>query len=86
MADREKRTVYAATMLKVCVGLIIAAIAVSFAGFVYVNARRLGWTLGWIYVVIVVATLTINLACLLRWNPELDLAAHAPHQVYKPLG
>jgi protein-S-isoprenylcysteine O-methyltransferase Ste14 len=71
MADIEKRTVYSATMLKVFVGLIIAAIVVIFAGFVYVNARRLGWTLGWIYVVIVVATLTINLACLLRWNPEL---------------
>ena len=71
MADIEKRTVSWATMLKVFVGLIIAAMIALFGGFVYVNASRLGWTLGWIYVGIVVVTLTINLACLLRWNPEL---------------
>ena len=50
MADIEKRTVSWATMLKVFFGLIIAAIVVIFAGFVYVNARQLRWTLGWIYV------------------------------------
>jgi hypothetical protein len=47
MAEIEKRTVSWATMLKVFAGLIIAAIVVIFAGFVYVNARQLGWTLGW---------------------------------------
>ena len=66
MADVEKRTDSQATMPKVLVGLTVAAMVV-----VFVLARRLGWTLGWIYVGIVVATLTINLACLLRWNPEL---------------
>ena len=71
MLEIEKRTVSLATMLKVFVGLTIAAMVVVFAGFIFVNARRLGWTLGWIYVGMVVATLTINLACLLRWNPEL---------------
>ena len=71
MADVEKRTDSQATMPKVLVGLTVAAMVVVFAGFVFVLARRLGWTLGWIYVGIVVATLTINLACLLRWNPEL---------------
>ena len=71
MLEIEKRTVSLATMLKVFVGLIIAAMVVVFAGFIFVNARRLGWTLGWIYVGMVVATLTINLACMLRWNPEL---------------
>ncbi len=71
MADVEKRTDSQATMPKVLVGLTVAAMVVVFAGFVFVHARRLGWTLGWIYVGIVVATLTINLACLLRWNPEL---------------
>ena len=57
-------------MPKVIVGLTVATMVVV-AGLVFVLARRLGWTLGWIYVGIVVATLTINLACLLRWNPEL---------------
>ena len=71
MADVEKRTDSQATMPKVLVGLTVAAMVVVFAGFVFVLARRLGWTLGWIYAGIVVATLTINLACLLRWNPVL---------------
>ena len=70
MPDVEKRTDSQTMMTKVIVGLTVAAIVVV-AGFVFVNAPRLGWTLGWIYVGIVVATLTINLACLLRWNPEL---------------
>jgi protein-S-isoprenylcysteine O-methyltransferase Ste14 len=71
MADVEKRTDSQATMPKVLVGLTVAAMVVVFTGFVFVLSRRLGWTLGWIYVGIVVATLTINLVCLLRWNPEL---------------
>jgi protein-S-isoprenylcysteine O-methyltransferase Ste14 len=42
-----------------------------FAALVLVPAGRLDWTLGWIYLGIVVVTVAINLACLLRWNPEL---------------
>ena len=70
MPDVEKRTNSQTTMPKIIVGLAIAAVFVV-TGLVFVLARRLGWTLGWIYVGIMVATLTINLACLLRWNPEL---------------
>jgi hypothetical protein len=50
MAGIEKPTVYPTTILKVFVGLIIAAMIVIFAGFVFVKARRLKWKLGWIYV------------------------------------
>jgi protein-S-isoprenylcysteine O-methyltransferase Ste14 len=71
MADVEKRTDSQTTMLKALIGLTVAAMVVVIAGLVFVLARRLGWTLGWIYVGIVVATLAINLACLLRWNPKL---------------
>jgi protein-S-isoprenylcysteine O-methyltransferase Ste14 len=71
MPDVEKRTDSQTTMPKVLVGLTVTALVVVFAGFIFVNARRLGWTLGWIYIGMVAATLTINLACLLRWNPEL---------------
>ena len=71
MADIEKRAISLATMLKVFIGLIIAAMVVIFAGFVFVNARRLRWTLGWIYVGIFIAALMINLVCLRLWNPEL---------------
>ncbi|MBT8369649.1 MAG: isoprenylcysteine carboxylmethyltransferase family protein [Deltaproteobacteria bacterium] len=70
MPEVEKRTGSQTTMPKIIVGLAIAAVFVV-TGLVFVLARRLGWTLGWIYVGIIVATLTINLACLARWNPEL---------------
>ena len=71
MPDVEKRTDAQTTMAKVLVGLLVATMVVVAAGFVFVNAPRLGWTLGWIYVGIIVATLTINMTCLLRWNPDL---------------
>ena len=71
MPDVEKRSVSQKTMPKVILGLIVAAIVVVFAGFVFMNASRLGWTLGWIYVGIVAATLAINLVCLRLWNPAL---------------
>jgi len=71
MPDVEKRTDSQTTMAKVLVGLLVATMVVVAAGFVFVNAPRLGWTLGWIYVGIIVATLTINMTCLLRWNPDL---------------
>ena len=43
MAYVKKRTVSLVTMLKVFVGLVITTPVV-----VFVNTRRLGWTLGWI--------------------------------------
>jgi protein-S-isoprenylcysteine O-methyltransferase Ste14 len=71
MPGVEKRSISQKTMLKVIIGLTVTAIVVVFAGFVFMNASRLGWTLGWIYVGIVAATLAINLFCLRLWNPEL---------------
>ena len=71
MADVETRTDSQASLPTVVVGLVVAAVVVLLAGLLFVLARRLGWTFGWIYVGIAVATLAIDLACLLRWNPEL---------------
>ena len=71
MADVEKRTDSLATILKVLVGLTIAAMVIVFAGFVLMHAHRLGWKLGGIYVGIVATTIAINLICLRLWNPEL---------------
>jgi len=71
MPDIEKRTDSKTARPKVLVGLIVTALVSVFAGFIFANSRRLGWTLGWIYVEMLAATLTINLACLLRWNPDL---------------
>ena len=71
MPGVEKRSVSQKTMSKVSADLTVAAIVVVLAGFVFMNASRLGWTLGWIYVGIVAATLAINLVCLRLWNPEL---------------
>ena len=71
MPGVEKRSISNKTMLRVIVGLPVAAIVIVFAGFVFMHASRLGWTLGWIYVGIVGVTLAINLVCLRLWNPEL---------------
>ena len=70
MPDVEKHPDSQASIPKVFVGLAVASMVVL-AGLVFVLARRLDWTLGWIYVVIFAATWAINLACLLHWNPEL---------------
>jgi protein-S-isoprenylcysteine O-methyltransferase Ste14 len=53
------------------VGVAIVAMAVGFATLLFVPAGRLDWTLGWVYVGIVVVNVVINWACLHRWNPEL---------------
>ena len=71
MPGVEKRSISKKTMLRVIVGLPVTAIVIVVAGFIFMHARRLGWTLGWIYVGIVAATLAINLVCLRLWNPEL---------------
>jgi protein-S-isoprenylcysteine O-methyltransferase Ste14 len=71
MKDVRKQTGSGAKTLKIFIGLMVAATVVFFAGFLFVIARRLGWTPGWIYVGMVAATLAINLVCLKLWNPEL---------------
>ena len=71
MPDDENRTDSQALMPKVIAGLIITILIVLFGGFIFSNAPRLGWTLGWIYVGMVAAAVVINLVCLLWWNPEL---------------
>jgi hypothetical protein len=51
--------------------MAVAGVVIIWAGLIFLMAPRLDWTLGWIYLGIVVTTLTINVACLLRWNCEL---------------
>jgi protein-S-isoprenylcysteine O-methyltransferase Ste14 len=70
MAEVETRTSSQASTKAALVCLAVAAVVVL-AGLVFVLARRLDWTLGWIYVGLMAAGLAINLVCLLRWNPEL---------------
>jgi protein-S-isoprenylcysteine O-methyltransferase Ste14 len=53
------------------VSLAVAAVVVALGALVFVLARRLDWTVGWIYVGICGAGIAVNLVCLLRWNPEL---------------
>jgi protein-S-isoprenylcysteine O-methyltransferase Ste14 len=71
MVDVKTRTGSPASMPRALVGLGVAAMVLVFAVLVFVPAGRLDWTLGWIYLGIVVVSVGINLACLLRWNPEL---------------
>jgi len=49
----------------------IAIVATSSIAFIL--AHRLEWTVGRLYIGIAVATILINLGCLLRWNPGLIL-------------
>ena len=70
MPDVETRADSQASIPTALVGLAVAAVVVL-AGLVFVLAFRLDWTVGWIYVGIFAATWAINLACLMRWNPEL---------------
>ena len=51
--------------------VLIVVVMVALSGLFYLLARHMSWTLGWIYVGIMVTTVIINLACLLRWNPVL---------------
>ena len=71
MTDVEKRTDSLATMLKVFVGLTIAAMVVVIAGFVLMHAHRLDWKFGGIYVGIVIVAWMINLVFLRLLNPKL---------------
>jgi protein-S-isoprenylcysteine O-methyltransferase Ste14 len=71
MAAFDKRTESWASRSTAVVGLAVAAVVFVVAGLLFVLARHLDWTLGWIYVGIIFVTSTINLACLWRWNPGL---------------
>ena len=71
MPKVKKTSTSQTKMSKVLVGLAFMVMTVVLASSFFVLARRLSWTLGWIYIGLIVLALTINFACLLRWNPEL---------------
>jgi protein-S-isoprenylcysteine O-methyltransferase Ste14 len=49
----------------------IAAWLTVFGTLLFAAAGRWDWTRGWIYVGLAAASLLVNLACVLVWNPEL---------------
>lgn len=53
------------------IGMATVAMILVFGVLLFVPAGRLDWTLGWIYVGIITASVLVNLVCLMRWNPEL---------------
>jgi protein-S-isoprenylcysteine O-methyltransferase Ste14 len=71
MTDGDKDTGSTATIMKVLASLTVVALVAALAGYVFVTARRLDWTLGWIYLGMVAVALAVNLACLLQWNSVL---------------
>ena len=71
MPEVARRADSKASIPTALVGLIGGAVVVILAGLLFLLARHLDWTLGWIYVGIIVVTLAINLACVRRWNPGL---------------
>ena len=56
---------------RVIVFLTIAVLASLFAAYVLWQTQRSGWTIGWVYVGMVVAANIINLILMVKWNPEL---------------
>lgn len=70
-ADFEMHTDPSEKMSPALIGAAIAAMVLVFAVLLFAPAGRLSWGLGWAYVGIVTAHVTINWVCLLRWNPEL---------------
>ena len=71
MTNVGSRTDSPSPMLTVRVGLAVVAAGVVLAALLFLPAGRLDWTLGWIYVGVIVAASCINWACLQRWNPDL---------------
>jgi protein-S-isoprenylcysteine O-methyltransferase Ste14 len=53
------------------VALAVLTMGALFAALLFVPAGRLDWPAGWAYVALVLVTVTVNWACLQRWNPEL---------------
>lgn len=51
--------------------LVVLAICVIWAGLLFVLARHLGWSLGWIYVGVFVAHGVASTVCVSLWNPVL---------------
>lgn len=45
--------------------------ALALGALIFTSAGRLDWTFGWSYLGIVVFSIVVNWAYLLRWNPEL---------------
>lgn len=71
MVDMERPTDSPAPIPTALVCLAVAAMVLVFAALVFVPAGRLDWTLGWIYLSLVVANLVTTWICLVRWNPVL---------------
>jgi protein-S-isoprenylcysteine O-methyltransferase Ste14 len=71
MADVDRRAQANSVVPTPQVVMYVAAMALVFAALLFIPAGRLDWTLGWVYVGIVILFVVINWACLNRWNPEL---------------
>jgi protein-S-isoprenylcysteine O-methyltransferase Ste14 len=51
--------------------LYLGGLALVFGVLLFVPAGRLDWARGWVYVGLMTGYLSVNWACLARWNPEL---------------
>ena len=69
--DSETQTNSSATVPITLVALAIVAMLLFFALLIFLPAGRLNWTLGWLYLGIVLVYVLISWICLQRWNPEL---------------
>ena len=71
MADAESHAGASRAVAAVKIALMIAYLAVLFSAMLFIPAGRLDWARGWTYLVILIMFVTVNFACLHRWNPVL---------------
>jgi protein-S-isoprenylcysteine O-methyltransferase Ste14 len=71
MGNAEPNAVSSPKLPAIKVAVMIVYMAGIFAAMLFIPAGRLNWTLGWIYLGIVITFVIINWVCLSRWNPEL---------------
>jgi protein-S-isoprenylcysteine O-methyltransferase Ste14 len=69
MADTEANSEPQPSKLAPAVILATVAICILFAGLLFVFVRQSDWTLGWIYLGLLAASVIANVVCLLIWNP-----------------
>lgn len=68
MADDNREKTRAPLLAAVC-GLAVMVVVAGLGSFVYIRARQSGWTLGNIYMVLLIAHVAVCHAWVLFWNP-----------------
>lgn len=71
MPDAETRGPAGSCASPPVIALAVGVTLVGLTALLFLVARELGWARGWIYLGLSAAGLSVNLGCLLEWNPTL---------------